>query len=235
MESGMEKKYTFKKKKFAWEPDSEFLVDLMNSKLGVMAINWVFQGILGADRTEQIFKILFDLVLSLVFTLIFVQWVNVYFALLLAVILAHTSNWLFNGQFWVVGRFCGITNNSKQQILNYLKAVNERIDGKSSLLGAALFGSMARGNDPRCNSDVDLRLIRRKGIRHGFMANFWGFIEKARAFMAGIPLHLFVYDSLDSLDKLRIDEQPYILYDPDDLLKTKFHSRGYRKFANIFD
>lgn len=235
MDSWMEKKYTFKKKKFAWEPDNEFLVDLMNSKFGIMAINWVFQGILGADRTEQIFKIMFDLILSLVLTLIFVQVGNLYFALFFAVILAHTMNWLFNGQFWVVGRFCGITNNSREQIWNYLKAVNERINGKSSLLGAAIFGSMGRGHDPRYNSDIDLRLVRKKGIRHGFMANFAGFMEKARAFMAGIPLHLFVYDSLDSLDKLRIEEQPYILYDPDNLLKIKFQQRGYRKFSNRFD
>ena len=229
-----EKKYTFKKKKFAWEPENEFIVDLMNSKLGVMTINWAFQGILGADRTEQIFKLAFDLIFTLIFTVILAQFQNIVIAFPFAMILAHTVNWLFNGQFWVAGRFCGITKNSRQKILDYLKAVDRRVSGAGSLLGAAIFGSPARGLELRSNSDIDLRLVRRRGVMNGIIANLIGLSEKARAFVSGIPLHLFVYDSMDSLNRLRVDEKPYILYDPDDLLKAKYRHKGYRLFPEEF-
>lgn len=225
-----EKKYTFKKKKFAWEPENQRLVDLMNSKFGVMAINWVFQGILGADRTEQIFKLLVDVVLTLLFTWGLVQFLSLPLALLGAAILAHTCNWLFNGQFWVVGRFVGITHNSPEKIMAYLQSVQRRLAGSSSLLGIAVFGSMARGNAPRTNSDIDLRFVRRPGWWPALQANFIGLAEKTRAFVAGLPLHLFVYDSIDSLNRLRRDELPYLLYDPDGLLQQKYQQAGYRQF-----
>lgn len=225
-----EKKYTFKKKKFAWEPESQWLVDLMNSKLGVMAINWIFQGILGADRTEQVFKFLVDGILTLLFTWGLMQLMSFPLALLGAAILAHTINWLFNGQFWVVGRFCGITHNPPDKILAYLQSVQRRLHGNSSLLAIAVFGSLARGNAPRTNSDIDLRFVRRPGWGPALQANFIGLAEKTRAFLTGLPLHLFVYDSVESLNRLRSDEQPYLLYDPDGVLQRKYQRTGYRQF-----
>ncbi|MDZ7342470.1 MAG: nucleotidyltransferase domain-containing protein [candidate division KSB1 bacterium] len=205
----------------------------MNSKIGVMAINWVFQGILGADRTEQLFKLLLDLLLTLLLTLGLIHVVTWPMAILIGAILAHTINWLFNGQFWVVGRFCGITHNPPEKIMAYLRSVQRRLAGNPSLLGIAVFGSLARGNAPRTNSDIDLRFIRRPGWKPALKANLIGLTEKTRAFLNGLPLHLFVYDSIESLNRLRADEQPYLLYDPENLLKKKYQQRGYHIFSNF--
>ena len=223
----------FKKKQYAWNPKNEFLYHLMASKPGVVCINWVFQGILGMDRSEKVSKVLIDLLLAVLFLLIFKVFLTAWLSILLAFVMAHTLNWLFNTHFWVMGRYIGITHNPPSKILQYIKAIAHIVEDNSFLLGVIVFGNMTRGGEVRPDSDVDIRYVRKKGFLNALRANIFSIREKIRALFEGFPLDSYICDDLSFLDKLRKDEKPIILFDPEDVLKRRYSQRGYDLLHNI--
>jgi len=180
------------KKKFVWQPKNKLIYSLMVSPPGVIMINWIFQGILGMDTSERWFKIGLDIVLTLVLIPFLLFFFRFWSSVFLALFFAHTTNWLFNGHLFVIGRFIGFTYNSPKGILEYMK-----------------------------------------GFWNGLAANFWGINERTRALFARFPLDLYVYDNVKSLDRLRKDEKPIIVYDPNRALREKYKERGYTMLRDV--
>jgi len=217
----------YKKKTYAWMPRNQFLCDLMTSPAGVIAINWVFQGILGMDKTDRWFKIGFDVFLALAIMLALTPFAPLWAAIVSALFLAHTLNWLLNGHFFVIGRFVGFTSTPVERIWSYTHGIAGRVQQCPALLGAMVYGAVARGEGVRTSSDVDMLIIRRPGIVNGFGAAWFTLRERARAFFAGFPLHLDLLDDLNRLARLRQDEKPILLHDPDGVLQAYYADRGY--------
>ena len=218
----------FKKKRYAWNPENEILYNLMASKVGVVCINWVFQGILGMDRAERVFKILFDLILTILASAaLSLARLPLWLPVTLGFVTAHTINWLLNTHFWVMGRYLGITHNPPSKILTYIRFLAEVAQGRAFLLGVVVFGNMTRGGVVRPDSDIDVRYVREKGLANAVRANLFSLREKIRALFLKMPLDSYICDELSSLDRLRKEERPIILYDPHGVLKEKYQSRGY--------
>jgi len=216
-----------KNKKFYWQPRNPWLNNLMNSAVGILSINWVFQGILGMDPTERNFKIFLDLLLAGLFAVILSQFINPICSISCGLIAAHTINWLFNGHLFVIGRFIGFTSNQPESILQYMNDVQRRIQNADFLLGGIIIGKIARGGGISSTSDVDIRLVRRKGFLNGLKASYWSLNERSRALFNKFPLDLYTHDNLETLNRLNPDEKPIIVFDPDGAFKEKYEHRGF--------
>ena len=224
----MTTKTRFKKKTYAWMPKSELLRSLMTSWAGVVCINWVFQAILGMDRAERVFKISFDLILTILASAaLSLTRLPLWLAVALGFITAHTINWLLNSPFWCEMRYLGITHNPPSKILTYTRFLAEVAQGRTFLLGVIVIGNMTRGGVVRSDSDIDIRYVREKGVANAVRANLFSLRERTRAFFLKMPLDSYICDELKSLDRLREDERPIILYDPHGVLKEKYQNRGY--------
>ena len=185
---------------------------------------WIFQGLLYADKTEKAFKILIDFILMLIFYLIFINFINILESLIYAFILAHTFNWFFNSNLMIVfTKKYGLSIRAfviSFQI-SYIEELQNRIKKENSIQCAAIYGSLSR-NENCETSDLDVRIIRKPGVINGIRACSFCMFERTRAVFNKFPLDLFLLDSMKPLSKLRDDEVPVVLHDPDRKLEKKY-------------
>lgn len=197
----------------------------------LIPISWAVQRMLYADKTENIFKILLDLILILIFYLILINFADIRVSLLSAFIIAHTFNWLFNSGVWTLfsSKFgLKILNIENTPQIHHIKELQEKIKKEKSILCAAVYGSISR-TENRKSSDLDVRIVRKSGIINGFRACFYAFIEKSKAFISKFPLDLYVVDCTKHLSKLRKDEMPVVLYDPEGIIEKLYPRVTYLK------
>jgi predicted nucleotidyltransferase len=195
-------------------------------------IGWVFQGILYADETEKCFKIIFDL--GLTFSIFFItvnlmNTINLAIALVLSFLVAHTINWLLNVGIWcsLRGKYgMHVDGVGTTDLQCYAINMQKRIHSERSVMAAAIYGSVARG-EAKETSDLDVRIIRRPGICNGIRACSFGLLERFRALICKIPLDLCVIDSTDHLAKLRTDECPLIMHDPARIFPRVYNEVNY--------
>lgn len=176
--------------------------------------SWLFQGVLYMDKTERAFKMLLDLLLFLPLYSVLKWYYGTLLSAFVAVILAHTFNWAFNGQIFVLLKILGLINTEEEQFNDYLDNIKKRLEKEKSIYAAAAFGSFSRG-EAKKSSDLDIRIVRRPGVINGLRACSFGVFERSRALFKKFPLDLYVVDSKKHLSKLRDDEVPVVLYDPD--------------------
>lgn len=199
-------------------------IPLINSlfkfKIFIILSNWTFQGMLYADKTERLFRLLLDGIITLVLYIIFINFISSgYIALIFSFLIAHTFNWIFNGQLFVLGRYIGIKPNKHNEFEEYLKGLKYRAERTKSIQSVILYGSMSR-KDLKNSSDLDVRIIRKKGFLNGLRSCLFGLYERKWAFFNKFPLDLYIIDSVKHLSKLRVDENPIILYDIDNSLNN---------------
>ena len=180
---------------------------LFRCPLIALASHWTFQGLLAMDPTERRFKLGLDLALAVALRPLLgrlpVAW-------LAALLLTHTLNWLFNGHLWAVLKTYRLVTLPPARRQRYLAGLARRVQAEPSLCLAAVYGSHARGELGAC-SDVDLRLVRHAGRRHGWRACCFLLRERTRALLARIPLDAYLLDSEAALGRLRPDERPVLL------------------------
>jgi len=171
--------------------------------------SWIFQGILYMDTTERVFKILFDVSLFFPAYFVFRLHSNALASVFMAFILAHTLNWIFNGQIFVLLKNLRLTKTEAERFTEYLDDLKKRISRERSILATAAFGSLSR-SELKETSDLDIRIIRKKGLINGFRACSFVLVERSRAFFNKFPLDIYVSDTIDHLSKL--DENPTVIY-----------------------
>ena len=188
--------------------------------------NWLFQGIIHADKTEKIYKILFTFMFSVGFYFLLKYAFNipVVWTVLFGFILGHTFNWLVNGSFYaiLVHRLL-ILKLIKKNLFIYLANFVNRLEGKDFILYCALFGSICTG-ELKDSSDIDVSLVRKRGFINSFKALFFILKEKKLADLHGIPLELFLSDSPENSKKrFGGEHNPVVIYDPENNL-NKYYS-----------
>lgn len=194
---------------------------LFKFKIFIILSNWTFQGVLYADKTERLFRLLLDGLMALILYVILINFISSgYVALIFAFLIAHTFNWTFNGQLFVLGRYIGIKPNKHEDFEDYLKGLKYRAEGDKSINCVAVYGSLSR-NEIKPTSDLDVRIIRKPGIINGLRACMFGLMERSRALFNRFPLDMFVVDNTKHLQKMRDDEAPQILYDPNGILRKQ--------------
>jgi len=170
------------------------------------------------DRTEKTFFILLDGIFFLpLFCLIVASSVPTIYAASVAVSIAHTIHWLFNGHVYVLVKKLGYAHTDKKRFTDYTVELSRRVSREPSIMAAAAFGSLSRGQLTE-HSDMDVRVIRRSGAINGVRACFFTFLERGRALLGSFPLDIYTLDGLAGLKKLRPDEPPVVLYDPENIL-----------------
>jgi predicted nucleotidyltransferase len=187
----------------------------------IIAINWTFQSMLYMDRTERIFKLLTDVAFFLLFTVAFLQVLPLVPAIAVSIVLAHTLNWMVNGHIFALLKTFGGVKTDPERFATYIRLLRERIAEEESILAASTYGSLAR-RELKETSDLDVRLIRRSGWIFGLKACLFVMGERTRALLDRFPLDVYLIDDTRDLEKLRSDEFPIILSDPERVLEEYY-------------
>lgn len=189
------------------------LTPIFRFKVVIILTNWLFQGILYADKTEKIFRACLDMIFTFIIFKVTLG-LGIHTNLLMAFLISHTFNWIFNGQLFALAKNFGIVHNDPEKIIDYAYGIKERASGEKSINSVIVYGSLVR-SEIKSTSDLDLRIIRKKGLLNGLRASVFGFKERSRALFHQFPLDMYVVDSPKHLLKMRSDEEPLVLYDTD--------------------
>jgi predicted nucleotidyltransferase len=178
---------------------------------GKMVSHWLFQGLAYMDPTERAFKLGLDglLALAIAAALLSMRWPAGLVAVV-AILGAHSLNFLFNGQLRVVLKWHGIGRVPKAAIEVELVRIAARLTANPAIRDGYVFGSLSRG-ELHDGSDLDIRVIRAPGLRAGLTACFAVLTERSRSLRSGVPLDIYVWDSPASLARMRADEKPISL------------------------
>lgn len=192
----------------------------------VVLSSWIFQGLLYMDATERFFKILLNALLFFPFYLIFKIYAPTILSIVLALVLAHTLNWIFNGKIFVALKHLKVTKTQRKQFIQYLVNLKRKVKKENSILAVATFGSLSR-KELKNISDLDVKIIRKPGIVNGFRSCFFVFLEKSKASLSKFPLDIYVLDSANSL--LKEGTPPKILYDPNKVFGSNKIKRHFKR------
>jgi len=179
--------------------------------------SWLFQGVLYMDTTEKYFKILLDIFIILPIFVILNFYLNIHSSLFLAIILAHTINWVFNGQIFVLLKNLELSRTKEKSFVEYLNTIREKVENENSIIAVAAFGSLSNKKLKK-TSDLDIRLIRRRGIINGIKSCIFVLKERTSSFFSGFPLDIYLLDNCDMINRHIKNEKPFILYDPENIL-----------------
>jgi hypothetical protein len=215
-----------KPKVFPIRPRSARLAGAMQSCLGILAINWVFQGMRGMQRRELSFRLLLLAGLaSLVGHSMHAGGLAVAPAGIAGLVVGHSFNFLANGQFWVCARYCPAYRGSAVRIAAATEGLVRQLTALSWLEEAVLIGSRARQGRPTDRSDIDLRLVFPPGAWNWLRLNLLLLRLRCRALVAGLPLDLYAYDSPVALARFDQDEPLLVILDRGGRLKALFPQR----------
>lgn len=199
----------------------QYIPDFLK-KLIIIGANWAFRSMLFMDQTERLFGISMESFLILVLAILFSNYLDLMEFILLSFCLAHTICWIFNGHFFVLLKDLSLKRTDINSFIRYLYPLRSRFSKESSIAAIAAFGSLSRGELTE-NSDLDIRVIRRKGTVNGLRSCGCVFLERCRAFFNRFPLDIYVLDSAAKLLNLRKDEPPVILHDSYGMLQRMYH------------
>lgn len=185
------------------------LTPMFRFKVVIILTNWLFQGLLYADKTERFFKMCLDLGATATIFIMLPSF-NIIPRFLIAFFVSHTLNWTFNGQIFALAKNFDIVNNNPQKIIDYANEIKERASREKSIDCVLVYGSLVRG-EIKSTSDLDMRVIRRPGFTNGIRACIFGLMERRRALFNKFPLDFYVIDGTEHLIKMRSDEKPLIL------------------------
>jgi hypothetical protein len=190
--------------------DSPWLRPVLRHRLGALTVHWMFQGMLYMDATERWFKLGLDLLLSVAIGGVLDLWWPHPLAIGLGIAVAHTLNFVFNGQIWVVLKHFGQVQHTHLEFKQEVERLRMRVRQEPDIVYAAAYGSLARGEwSP--TSDLDVRLVRTPGLSSAWRICWFAARERARAFWKRFPLDVFVLDGYSSLNKMSEKNFPVVL------------------------
>lgn len=192
---------------------------------GVIASNWVFQGMRYMNVYENMLKLALDIVLVLAFLVVFAERVSAA-GLIAAFVVAHTLNWIFNGHIFVLMRYVHPVPKTASDFDDYVQALSRRASRAGDYIdGVAIFGSYCRAQLHKF-SDLDVRIIVGDGPVAGVAGSLFCLRERFVAFFRVFPLDIYSCVGTACLNRLRDDECPVILLDRSGSLKSRYSARG---------
>lgn len=190
--------------------DWPFLRPLLRNRWLSWPIPWTFQSLLYMDRTDRLVKVGLDVAGTALGWLVLRWVVGDVLAAIVALLVAHTVNWLLNGSPFVYFRYFWNVRCDQADVLAVLDRMRDEGRRQPSLLGAFAFGSAARGELQK-GSDLDIVLLRRPGLTNGLRAACFAARQRTRAAMRAFPLDLYVADSPAFWEKM--NESAVVLFD----------------------
>lgn len=189
--------------------DTGRLAPLFAHPVGALASHWLFQGLLAMDPTERGFKLGLDGLLWLLLYRLLRSVLPARGALALGFFLAHTLNFVFNGQIFGVLKHYGGVRRSWEQFDREVQELRGRLARRPDIVYAAAYGSLARRQwSP--TSDLDVRVVRAPGLTSAWRVSWWALSERTRALAHRFPLDLLVLDDCTGLDRMA-EKEPVVL------------------------
>lgn len=196
--------------KYAQSAELKIVRWLMSWTIVGVALHWLFQSMLYMDDTERRFKLVLDALLIGMSGMVLTTWLPGFAGWLLAFFIGHSLNFLLNAQLWVVLKHYGYVNQQYAVFAAYTESLTRRIQGEGTLVYAAIYGSQVR-SEWKPSSDLDVRLVRKRGFWAGICACWFVLCERSRATWHHFPLDIYVLDGRAPLDRMRTDERPLVL------------------------
>lgn len=165
--------------------------------------SWIFQGILYMDKTEKVFKLGLDMIMTIILLILGVD-------VLTSILIAHTLNWIFNGQIFVTCKNLKIIKTPKEKFEKYIERLKNKAKDEPSIIWVGVYGSLVRGGFKE-TSDLDVRIIRKPGIINGLRACIFVMRERTWATFNRFPLDIYVGDGFKFLEKMNDNEIPYVV------------------------
>jgi hypothetical protein len=209
---------------------NERLTSVLQSRPGVIISNWICQGMIYMNKYERLYRLTLEISLIGIVFWAAAHLIDYYKALLVSFLMVHTIFWTFNGHIYVLMRYLTERNNDPARFIAYIEGINERLQGKDFLRGAVAFGSLSKDKFT-ASSDFDVRFLRKPGLVNSLQAFNHCALERARAFVQAFPLDIYVFDVEELSQKIRADEPPVVMMDPEGI----FENRGKIAFRDFCD
>ncbi|MFO1038685.1 MAG: hypothetical protein U1E45_17745 [Geminicoccaceae bacterium] len=218
---------TPKVKHFPIQPSWPPAARAMQSCAFILAANWVFQGMRGMDRKELGFRLgLEALVAFLIASVLIAHEIGAEPAAILALLLAHTASFLFNGQLWVCARYCRAWHRDPATLEAAFLDIVRELRRQPWLDEAVAIGSRGdRGAVRGDRSDLDVRIVVPEGIEGLVRANLLLIRLRTEALLGRIPLDIYAYDEPRSLDRFDQRERLLVLLDRRGRLERRYPQR----------
>lgn len=198
-------------------------------KYGFMTIisAWTFQGMLLLNWRETTIKLLLDVLLTCILYVVGLP-------LLLSFFIAHTLNYMFNGQAKAVYNHMGAGNKPAIDFYKGTLSMKKRLDKTNCIAAAIAYGSLSRGCY-KLTSDIDIRIIPKKGEWNYWKTCFWALKERCIAFVTGYPLDMYVFTLEKTKSVMRSDELPIMVLEKDECAKQVYPDRvDWNNWCKIF-
>lgn len=171
--------------------------------------SFLFQGIFYVSRTERYFKIATELLLGFGIFTLYRRRNKVGRSLAISFGLAHLLNWLLNAHQMAVFHTVGYISNQQSEFESWMDYIAALSRGNSGIQASYVVGRPARGSlEFSETSDLDVRLVRSKGILNALRANLCLVRLRTLALVKRFPLDIYLLDSEAELAHLRDDESP---------------------------
>jgi hypothetical protein len=194
----------------------------------ILAANWLAQGIRGMDAKELSFRLLLTAVLTViaVWSIRTATGADPLTALASGLLVAHTLNFVVNGQLWVCLRYCPLYHRDPGALARDLEALLDDVARRAWLVEAVVLGStVTRLARPGPRADVDLRLIFPPGLDGWLRTNLLLLELRARALVRRLPLDVYAYEHPASLRRFDQTEPLGIVLDRQARLRRGFANR----------
>jgi hypothetical protein len=188
---------------------------------------WAHQGFFYLDRTQRIARVVFEIAPTLLLAGLIGRiggiplsraglWCGSWFVI-------HTLNWVCNSNWWagLLFTFPHLRNRGDRATCDYLNRMAGRLQRTRAISGALVFGSVSRGQWHE-RSDVDVRLLRRRGVWNAVAGVLMLTRERWIALWARQPLDIYLADDIAFLRKMRDDEPPVFLKKDDPRLDLAY-------------
>jgi len=188
---------------------------------------WAHQGFFYLDRTQRIGRVIFEMVPTAI-----IAWLisTIGGAPLSSIwpwcgglFISHTLNWVLNGNWWAgtLFTFPSLRNPGERATCDYLNRMAGRLKNDRAISGVMIFGSVSRGQW-HDRSDLDVRLLRRRGVRNGIAGVLVLSRERVIALWTRQPLDVYLADDIPFLKRMREDEPPVFLKKDDPRLDQAY-------------
>jgi hypothetical protein len=181
---------------------SRWVGNVLKYPAAAVGLHWVVQSMFYMDPTERWFKIGLDILMTVVFVAIISLALPFVPTLFISFLIAHTLNFLFNGQLWGVLKQYGLVTTPFDEFCAYVEKMAARAEREPSISSFITYGSLSR-SEWSPYSDLDARILRRPGFMNGVQACWFLLQERSRALLARFPIDVYVIDHSSSLKKLR--------------------------------
>lgn len=180
--------------------DASILKSFLSNKVIVFLSNFVFQGMRYMTYGELAFKLLFTFSFTVVYYLMFD---NVF----LSIFLGHLSNFVLNGQFFVLARYLFSSDAITNSELTYFIGFIDRSHKWFGVEDVLIIGSFCRVQMGR-TSDLDLRIMHKPNVKSSINAYLYAFFLRFISMYKKFPMDVYCFSNINFLNKIRTDESP---------------------------